>query len=146
MWNSCSARIHESILISSFRRHLRRSVKFLQRRKKLVVHSNSKLQEYSGFIVSWKLWLNVCFLRKLKPKRNLARSLRLSETLNKLLGVVLRNFSDEFEKPHTILIYEFADLSYFIPWLCTERRVSQNILLCLAYVEICHGFYFDRID
>ena len=36
----------------------------------------------------------------LKPKRNLIKSLapRLSETLNKLLGVGLSNFSNEFLK------------------------------------------------
>ena len=82
---SSSVRTHESILMSSFMRHLQRSMKFWQRRKKWVVDSDSKLQEHSGFIVSWKLWLNLCSLRWLKPKHNLVRSLipRLSETLNK---------------------------------------------------------------
>ena len=42
---STSVRIHESILMSSFTRHLRRSVKFWQRKIKWVVDSDSKLQE-----------------------------------------------------------------------------------------------------
>ena len=53
---------------------------------------------------------------------------RLSETLNRLLGVGLKNFSMNFKKPHTILIYECPDLYYSILWLCTERKSSQNIL------------------
>ena len=104
---SSSVRIRELILMSSFMRHLRRSVKFWQRRKKWVVDSDSKLQEHSGFIVPGKLRLNLCSLRWLKPKRNLVRSLipRLSETLNKLLGEDLVNFSNEFLK----ILYD-ADL------------------------------------
>ena len=104
---SSSVRIRELILMSSFMRHLRRSVKFWQRRKKWVVDSDSKLQEHSGFIVPWKLWLNLCSLRWLKAKRNLVSSLipRLSETLNKLLGEDLVNFSNEFLK----ILYD-ADL------------------------------------
>ena len=42
---SCSVRIHESILMSLFMRHLQRSVKFWQRRKKWDADSTSKLQE-----------------------------------------------------------------------------------------------------
>ena len=49
---SSSVRIHESILMSSFMRHLRRSVKFWQCIKKWIVDSDSKLPEHSGFIVS----------------------------------------------------------------------------------------------
>ena len=94
-----SVRIHESILTSSFMRRLRKSIKFWQRRKKLV-DSDSKLQELSGFIVSSKLWLNLCSLRWLKPKRNLVSSLipRLSEKLKNLLGESLIDFSNEFLK------------------------------------------------
>ena len=93
---SSSVRIQESILMSSFMSHLRKSVKFWQRRKKWVVDSDSKLQEHGGFIVSSKLWLNLCSLGWLKPKRNLVRTLipRLSETLSKLLGKGLINFSN----------------------------------------------------
>ena len=47
-----SVRIPESILVSSFKRHLRSSVKFWQCRKKWVVDSDSKLQKHSGFIAS----------------------------------------------------------------------------------------------
>ena len=94
---SSSVRIHESILMSSFKRHLRKPV---QCRKKWVVDSDSKLQEHRGLIVTWMFWLNLCSLRWLKPKLNLARSLipRLPETLNKLLGEGLKNFSNEFLK------------------------------------------------
>ena len=42
---SCSVTIHESILMSLFMRHLQRSVKFSQRRKKWDADSTSKLQE-----------------------------------------------------------------------------------------------------
>ena len=48
---SYSVRIHKSILMSSLMRHLQRPVKLLQRRIKWEVHSASKLQEQSGFIV-----------------------------------------------------------------------------------------------
>ena len=66
--------------------------------KKWVVDSDSKLQGHNEFIVSRKLWLNLCSLRWLKPKRNLVRSLipRLPETLNKQLGEGLINFNNEF--------------------------------------------------
>ena len=81
-------------------RHLQRSIKFLQRRKKCVIDSDSKLQEHSGFKVSWKLWLNLCSLGLLKRKPNLVRNLipRLPETLNKLLGLGLINFGNEYLK------------------------------------------------
>ena len=50
--SSPSARNHESVLMNSLMRHLRKSVKFWQRRKKWLVGFDSKLQEHSGFIVS----------------------------------------------------------------------------------------------
>ena len=37
------------------------------------------------------------------------------EKLNNLLGVGPINFSNEFGKPHAILIYEFPDVNYSIP-------------------------------
>ena len=88
-------------------RHMRRSVRFWQRRKKWVVDSDSKLQEHSASIVSRKLWLNLFSLRQLRPRRNLVRSLipRLSETINKLLGVGLINFRNKF----------LPDFNYSIP-------------------------------
>ena len=129
---SSGVRIHESVLMSSFMRRLRRPVKFWQRRKKWLVDSDSKLQEHSGLIESWKLSLNLCPLRWLKTKRNLVRSLipRLSETLNKLLGEGLVNFSNDFLKTsndtdsiisglksfHSLIVYgkkEFAK-QYFL--------------------------------
>ena len=48
---SSSVRIRESVLTSSFMRHLLKSVKFWQCRKKWVIDSDSKLQEHSGLIV-----------------------------------------------------------------------------------------------
>ena len=48
---TCSIGIQESILMSSFMRHLRRLVKFWKRRKKWEVDSASILQEQSGFTV-----------------------------------------------------------------------------------------------
>ena len=63
---SYSFKIHESILMSSFMRHLRRSLKFWQCRKKWWVDSASRLQEQVCFIVSWKLCINVFSLRWLK--------------------------------------------------------------------------------
>ena len=99
---SSSVRIDESILMSSFMRHLRRSGKFWQRRKKWVVNSDSKLQGRNGFVVSWELWLNLCSLRSLKPKHNLVRSLisRLSEISNKLLGEGLFHFISFYSFHH----------------------------------------------
>ena len=44
-------RTHESIFMSSFIRHLRRSVKFWQHRKNCEVDSEPKLQEQSRFSV-----------------------------------------------------------------------------------------------
>ena len=121
---SSSVRIHESILMSSFMRHLRRSVKFWQRRKKWVVDSDSKLQGHNGFIVPWKLWLNLCSLRWLKPKRNLVRSLipRLSETLNKLLGEGLINFSDEFLKTSYDTDLQVSGLKLFHSLIVCEKK------------------------
>ena len=107
--------------------------------KKWEVDSDSKLKEHSGFIVSWKLWLNLFSLRWLKPKRNLVRSLipRLSETLNKLLGEGLINFSDSFLKTS-------FDTDLRIPGLKLFHSLAmygkQNILLCKTYEEICHRF------
>ena len=91
---SSSLRIHELTLISSFMRHLRRLWRFGSAGK------NGKLLLLLRFIVSWKLWWSICSLRWLKSKHNLVRSLipRLSETLNKLLGEGLINFSHEFLK------------------------------------------------
>ena len=61
-----SVKIRESILMSFFTRHLQRLVKFWHRRKKWQVDSAYKLQEQSGFTVSWKYCLNLCSLRRLK--------------------------------------------------------------------------------
>ena len=61
-----SVKIRESYLMSYFTRHLQRLVKFWHHRKKLEVDSASKLQEQSGFTVSWKYCLNLCSLRRLK--------------------------------------------------------------------------------
>ena len=96
--HSSRLRIHESIVMTLFMRHLRRSVReVLAAQKKWVVDSGSRQQERSGFIVSWKWRLNLCSLRWLKSERNPVRNLipRLSETLNKLLGESLINFSNE---------------------------------------------------
>ena len=41
---SSSVRMHKSFLMSSFMKHLQRSVKFWRHRKKWVVHCDSKLQ------------------------------------------------------------------------------------------------------
>ena len=44
-----------------------------------------------------------------------------------------------------MLIYEFPDINYSIPRLCTESKSSKNILFCKTYVEICQRFYFDEV-
>ena len=139
---SASVIIHESILICFFIRYLRRSVKFWQRRKKWVVDSDSKLQGHNGFIVSWKLWLNLCSLRWLKPKRNLVRSLipRLSETLHKLLGEGLINFSNEFLKTSYDTDLRTSGLKLFHSLIVYGRKSSQNILFCNTYEETRHRF------
>ena len=73
-------------------------IKFWQRRKKWEVDSISRLQEHSGLIVSWKLCLNLCSLRWLKPTRSLVSSFipYMSATLNTLFGIVLINLSKDF--------------------------------------------------
>ena len=110
-------------------RHSRKSLKFWQCRKKWIGDSDSKLQDQIGFIVSWKLWLNLCSLRWLKPERNLVRSLipRLSETLHKLLGEGLINFSNEFLKT----------------WYDTDLRIFGLILFlcCVQKERVCKIFY-----
>ena len=55
---SFSVGMHMLTLMSSFIGHLRRPVKFWQRKKHWVVDSDSKLGEESVFIMSQKLWLN----------------------------------------------------------------------------------------
>ena len=58
------------------------------------------LREQNEFIVFWKLTLTLHSLKWPKAKRNQVRNLipKVSETLNKLLGVDLLNFSCEFLK------------------------------------------------
>ena len=70
------------------------------------VDSPSKLQEQLRFFVSWKLGLNLFSLWWLKPKFNVVRSLilKIPETLIKVLGGDLIDFSEEFLKIYTILI------------------------------------------
>ena len=95
---SSTLRILESSLRSSFMRLVLGVMKFWQRRKKWEVDSISRLQEHSGLIVSWKLCLNLCSLRWLKPTRSLVSSFipYMSATLNTLFGIVLVNFSKDF--------------------------------------------------
>ena len=73
-------------------------IKFWQRRKKWEVDSISRLQEHSELIVSWKLCLNSCSLRWLKPTRSLVNSFipYMSATLNTLFRIVLINLSRDF--------------------------------------------------
>ena len=84
--------------MSSFTRHLLRSVKFCQCRKneKLILVLNFARTERIYSVL--KIVVEFFSLGLLKPKRNLVRSLipRLSETLNKLLGVGLIDFSNVF--------------------------------------------------
>ena len=97
---SSNIRIHESILMSSFMKHLPRSVRFRQRNKIQQTDPALKLQEQIRFTTSWKLYLNLFSLWWLTSKSNVVRSLirRLSETLFKLLGVGFIYFSKEFLK------------------------------------------------
>ena len=112
---SSSPRVHESILMISLMRHLQRSLEFGQCRKKWDVDSASKLQEQSGFIVPWKSWFDLCFQRWLKLRRNLVRSLipRLSGTLNKLLRLGLKNFSNWFLKTSCGTDFQISTLKSF---------------------------------
>ena len=74
-------------------------MKFWQRRtKKWEVDSIFRLQEHYRVIVSWKLCLNLCSLRLLKPTRSLVSSFipYMSTTLNTLFGIVLINLSKDF--------------------------------------------------
>ena len=91
-------RILESSLQSSFMRLVLGVMKFWQRRKKLEVDSISRLQEHSRLIVSWKLYLNLCSLRLLKPTRSLVSSFipYMLAALNRLFVIVLINLSRDF--------------------------------------------------
>ena len=95
---SSRLRILESSLRSSFVILVFGEMKFWQSRKKWEVDSISRLQEHSGLIVSWKLCLNLCSLRWLKPTRSLVSSFipYMSATLNTLFGIVLINLSKDF--------------------------------------------------
>ena len=95
---SSRLRILESSLQSSFMRFVLGVMEFWQRRKKWEVDSISRLQEHSGLIVSWKLCLNLCSLRWLKPIRSLVSSFipYMSATVNTLFGIVLMNLSKDF--------------------------------------------------
>ena len=95
---SSRLRILESSLRSSFMRLVLGVMKFWQRRKKWEVDYISRLQKHSGLIVSWKLCLNLCSLRWLKPTRSLVSSFipYMSATPNTLFGIVLINLSKDF--------------------------------------------------
>ena len=149
---SSSVRVHESILMSSFMRHLKRSVKLWQRRKKWVVDSDSKLQEQSGFTVFRKLQLNLYSLRWLKPKHNLISSLipRLSETLSKLFGLVgLTMFSNEFLKTSYDTDWRIFGLKLFYSLIVYEKKeftkysVLQNVCRNLSPLLVWYRNYSD---
>ena len=96
-----SVKIRESHLMSYFTRHLQRLVKFWHHRKKLEVDSASKLQDQSGFTVSWKYCLNLCSIRRFKgltSKKFTQIYLRLlvfGKCLKWVLYVCLRRFPVE---------------------------------------------------
>ena len=120
---SSRLRILESSLRSSFMRLVLGVMKFWQRRKKWEVDSISRLQEHSGLIVSWKLCLNLCSLRWLKPTRSLVSSFipYTSTTLNTLFGIVLINLSKDiwnilyFKIYYMTRSYVFPNLTYSTP-------------------------------
>ena len=61
---SYSFRIYEAILMSYFTSIYKGSAEKSGKSK-----SASKLREQSGFTVSWKYWLNLCSLRRLRDKK-----------------------------------------------------------------------------
>ena len=91
-------------------------IKFWQRRKKWEVDTISRLQEHSGLIASWKLCLNLCSLRWLKPTRSLVSSFipYMSTTLNTLFGIVLINLSKDIWNILYLKIY-YMTRSYVFP-------------------------------
>ena len=62
-----------------FKRVERIFEKWWQCSKKCVVDSVARLQLHKGLIQLWKLWLNLCSLRWLRPSLNLVRSFNPTE-------------------------------------------------------------------
>ena len=126
---SCRVRTHKSILISYFTRYLQRLVKFWQRRKKWKVDSVSKLREKSGFTVSWKYYLNLCSLRRLKEAccaevyTNLLRLSVFGKYLRWVFQVCFRRFPvgrllrSKMDYQGQILVNKSATAGRFYEWV-----------------------------
>ena len=98
-----------------------------QWRRKCEVNSISKPQLQIGFKPSWKLCLNLCFRKWLRPKRNpliILIPLWLSKTL---LGEGLIKFRIPFLK--TTKLFKFRRVgSKFFHSLIVEERVFEKIM------------------
>ena len=143
---SSSIRIHESIFMSSFMKHLPRSVKFRQRNKIQQTDSALKLQEQIRFTTSWKLYLNLFSLWWLTSKSNVVRSLirRLSETF-KLLGVGLIYFSKEFLEISYDNDLQISRLQLFHSLVTYGKYEFGKHSLHTRHVEISHCFWLKHI-
>ena len=113
---------------------------------KLILLLNWK--EQSRFIASWKLWLNLCSLRWIKPKLLKSYISRVSQTLNKLYGVdCLINFSNEFLKAscNTDLRISrhklFHSLTMYGKQEFEKYSVLQDICRNLSTLQLWWGYW-----
>ena len=59
--------------------------------KKCVVDSIARLQQHKGLMQLWKLWLNLCSLRWLRPSLNLVRSFNPNWIMNSINWALVRS-------------------------------------------------------
>ena len=81
-------RISELVELRSSKKTFRWLEKMWQRIKKWQVSSASRERGYNGFNVSWKLCLNLCSLRWLKPTRRRVNNFKPERLIPKLLFAV----------------------------------------------------------
>ena len=123
----------------------RNLLKWWQCRKKWAVDPTSKLQEHSGFKLSWKLCLNLCSLRWLSPSLSLVRNLipNGSWILNIKFWIGLTIFNKEFLN----IKYDFGFLKVIsILFYSTivygkKEYLNKSVLqLCFNYVSTMYKY------
>ena len=116
-------RISELTELRSSKRTLCWSEKFWQHIKKWYVSSASRKQEHNGFNISWKLCLNLCSLRWLKPTLGRVNNFK-PETLlvPKVLFAVTRIKSSLF---HSLIVKN------------KKKKVSVLQEVCLILEYLC---------
>ena len=100
--------------------------KFVQWRKKCIVHSISLAHSHKGFRVPWKQRLNLCSWRGRRPRRNLVKSLiprgRSSHRRCSIEIGVLRNFT-KFTGKHLCQSLSFNKVADLRPATLLKKRL-----------------------